>query len=80
MKMKQEHFDKLKRLITKTNAYNNPVYYVSFERYRWDCLWAIPREERGEIARELYYYLNDNNIDTALRKITAEKFYENIRD
>lgn len=36
---------------------------------RWDLLFV---SKPGPLINQLYKYLNDNNIDTALKKIVAE--------
>jgi hypothetical protein len=38
-------------------------------RYRWDCLWACV--DRKEIAWSLLRDLDDEHIDTALRKLAV---------
>lgn len=39
-------------------------------RYRWDLFWAVRQESK--IIHELYQYLNDTHIDTALKSIVRE--------
>lgn len=43
---------------------------VSAERLRWFLFWQI--ENAAAIQKELYTYLNDNHIDTALRRYYRE--------
>ena len=51
----------------KLNEYPRHAYKaLSDERCRWDLLHVS-----GFNTAPLYKYLNDDNIDTALRKITA---------
>ena len=38
------------------------------ERQRWQCFHSACRQDIGVYSR-LYSYLNDDNIDTVLRKI-----------
>ena len=45
---------------------------LSMERYRWDVLFAVPRAQRELLMKKLYTYLNDAQIDTALRKILGK--------
>jgi hypothetical protein len=40
---------------------------LSDERFRWDCLYI----SRFDVS-ELYAYLNDSHIDTALKRIVRE--------
>lgn len=53
-------------------AYNSAN--LSDERERWDALWAWGPDERNVWFEVVYHDegLNDNHIDTALRKIQAE--------
>jgi len=83
MKMKTAHFETLKAcMLAKrkeqhtdqilTSMELEPAY--SNERIRWDWLYATRIDgeySRVWVARELYPYLNDSHIDTALRKITG---------
>lgn len=39
------------------------------KRIRWDVFYAIPRDIREPIVRELYAYLNDANIDAVLKQL-----------
>lgn len=74
MKMTKEHYAKLYRLFEK--PFQSDVFRLerykeaglSMERYRWDMYHEI---NAPEFKRELYLYLNDNHIDTALRRITG---------
>ena len=36
-------------------------------RYRWDCLWTS--KQSRWVCDNLYPYINDDHIDTALRRI-----------
>ena len=77
MKMKAKHYDRLRKLILEakglTSAQEKLHPNWSSERYRWNCLWNIPNEERQPLMQNLYSYLNDNHIDTALRRIFKHK-------
>ena len=44
---------------------------LSEERFRWDVFWALHADTRGAWMMEVYRYLNDTNIDTALKKIVG---------
>jgi len=70
MKMTTEHYEYLKLRILKAETQvifqNNCL--LSPMRYRWDLLRiAVPVRW---VCDELYPYLNDDHIDTALRHIT----------
>lgn len=41
------------------------------KRLRWD-LFSTSIPDRGNLCKELYEYMNDSHIDTALRNIMAE--------
>lgn len=42
------------------------------KRFRWDCFWAGKRFFPENLMPELYEYLDDSHIDTALRKICPQ--------
>lgn len=76
MKMKLEHFAQLetsiksldtgeRRLTYKKRLFQNADKVQDLDkRYRWDLLYiaSLPMQE-------LYSYLNDEHLDTALRKL-----------
>ena len=73
MKIKPEHFEKLKTDCLQV-MHDNPdakeeykVAGLSEKRFRWDLLYAAKLSPW--ICDNLYSYLNDEHIDTALRKI-----------
>jgi hypothetical protein len=78
MKIKQEHFsilkDKLATLkqedILKHGVFvMNEGKFKDFEtRMAWDCFWACKLDE----AREWYSYLNDEHLNTAIKKALKE--------
>ena len=75
MKMKQEHYDYLEKKINAVIE-NDPFMYnaymdegLSHMRYNWDLLWEADLTDFT--TNDLYKYLNDTHIDTALRKITG---------
>jgi hypothetical protein len=84
MKMKSEDYAQLEQAIQKVQS-DQPEVTVeryaargeSAERYRWDALHSaiykgyFPRLHSSEGG--LYSYCNDDNIDTALRRITGTK-------
>ena len=74
MKIKKEHYKEMETVI-HTFQQNNPKLKREYMdagfsgmRYRWDVLHACGLT--GWICNNLYAYLNDDHIDTALRKIT----------
>ena len=70
MKIKAEHYEYLKEHILKAEnkiTFRNDCL-LSPMRYRWDLLHAAGLTKW--ICDNLYPYLNDDHIDTALRKIT----------
>lgn len=77
MKMKPEHYKHLETEIKKVmeaypnlkNAYEKDG--LSGKRFRWDILYAAKLSTW--ISDNLYSYLNDDHIDTALKKITSTK-------
>ena len=86
MKIKQEHLAEMEREIQVTilqadkplvdfaRAYRDAG--LSDKRFMWDWLWASYIEgERATtwICDNLYSYLNDDHIDTALRHIFKTK-------
>jgi len=82
MKMTQQHYDQLSAAINcaKDSAPYSLEQYrekgLSDERYRWDLLWTAQMDGvsgNSWVCKNLYPYLNDDHIDTALRQITATK-------
>jgi hypothetical protein len=89
MKMKKEHFDYLKKAIQEAKyplgdkgygtifktaeemKQNYKNLGVSMKRYRWDLVFHTVGGTW--INQNLYTYLNDDHIDTAMRKITNTK-------
>lgn len=78
MKIKPEHFEKLKKAIAETLATkpNAAADYkaagLSEMRFRWDVLHAATIDGEKSlrfICDTLYKYMNDEHIDTALREI-----------
>lgn len=73
MKMKQEHFTALQSALEKVlkifpdiqRTYKRQGF--SKERFAWDLLWDSKFD-----TSELYTYLNDSHIQTALFKIIGD--------
>jgi len=74
MKMIQEHYDFLEKSINDTGENTKDMmkkyknYRLSMATFRWDLLWKANISQF--INKTLYLYLKDDQIDTALRKIT----------
>jgi hypothetical protein len=80
MKMKTEHYDQLAHaigpLMAKHSFSDYKALNLSAKRYRWDLMSAARfNGVSGSrwICDNLYGYLNDDHIDTALRRITGTK-------
>ena len=85
MKMKQEHYNILKSSIEDVLKNMGPALLQEYEtgkfpradkvkdlnvRFRWDLFHFIwSKMERSGKKLNLYDYLNDTHIDTALRRI-----------
>jgi len=76
MKMTEKDFNTLKNLINKTlndhphaiNIYKN--HSMSYTRFIWDAFCAtFSKGSHSEFKKHLLSYLNDNHIETALKKI-----------
>ena len=76
MKISKEHFDYLTSKIQEVIAENPTMYdnYMkekfSHMRYNWDLLWMA--DLTNFTTNDLYEYLNDTHIDTALKAITGK--------
>lgn len=75
--MKAKHFNMLKAMVQSSPRFAERMEYsaagLSDKRYRWDCLWSIDSKWKNEWFSEVYSYLNDNHIDTALKHITGTR-------
>lgn len=71
MKMRGEHYAHLERAISPLDTEERRAKYRAYDftakRYRWDLLYQAKLSQW--ICDNLYPYLNDDHIDTALRKI-----------
>lgn len=80
MKMHKDHFDQLEKLIKPLDTVERRLRYLTGEfpnaskvknldmRYRWDLFYAaIP--SCNKLTDNLYSYLTDDHIDTALKAI-----------
>jgi hypothetical protein len=74
MKMKFEHFEFIKNAVQPfdTDQKRKEYALASFthKRYRWDIVYEARLSTW--ICDNLYSYLNDDHIDTALRKIVHD--------
>jgi len=78
MKIKPEHYDELEKAICATVA-RLPLARKDYAqrglspmRYNWDMLWSsgFGTMSSGEwLQKNLYSYLNDDHINTALARI-----------
>jgi len=76
MKMLPEHYEYLKREVEANLTVVPPLEEyqkagMSAKRWRWDIMWAA--KVSNWVGQNLYSYLNDDHIDTALKKITGTK-------
>ena len=78
MKITKDHYNRLQTLINNViiaNPGSKQLYQdknLSMMRYRWDLYHNATSQDRP-LTSELYKYLDDNNIDTALKAITDTK-------
>ena len=81
MKIKPEDYNELKNDIDQFLK-DNPDFNLrtaellgwSHMRYRWELYHKVNDNANNfKYSRKLYEYMNDNNIDTALKSITGTK-------
>lgn len=78
IKMTVEHYEVLKNMFVDLNkkmdlrhVHNRYKQAGHSElRFRWDMFWYL--KNSGWVCRELYPYLDDDHIDSAIRKIFEE--------
>lgn len=71
MKMRQTHYDELKRalqVISPTVKTRYAEKGLSHTRYLWDCFWYVCDDKLFH-PEDVYNYLNDSHIETALKNI-----------
>ncbi len=79
MKIKLEHFEMLKKacddVTDKAPGMLEQYKRLGFspKRYRWDILWASTVKSSW-ISENLYPYMDDTHIDTALRNIVNQSW------
>ena len=73
--MQKSHYDFIKNAISDFDTYQAYQYYQSQGyndiRYRWDLLYNAGLS--SWVCDNLYSYLNDQHIDTALKNITGKR-------
>jgi hypothetical protein len=84
MKMKTADFEALRAMVelhapskfarAKADEYRERG--LTPKRYRWDMFWSIPQDRRQDWFADfqIYNYLNDDHIDTALRVLIPHKW------
>ena len=74
MKIKPEHYEHMRAAIAPSDTARLRDEYralaLSSKRYRWDLTYAAKLSPW--ICDNLYAYLDDTHIDTALRRIVAD--------
>ena len=85
MKIKPEHLARLKDLIEPLDTETRRTQYLKGDfhnadkvkdlnkRYRWDLYWeATAGTHHNELRNQMYVYMNDDHIDTALKSIVKD--------
>lgn len=81
LKMRTEHYQALKDAIGRipeleAHRESYKTNNMSPMRFRWDCLHYVTNDGEGrlgrEFSKELYVYLDDSHIDSALRRIVGD--------
>jgi hypothetical protein len=82
MKMTENDFNQLKEIIIENDNIHGlktsdwveqaKISGWSDKRMRWDMVWSVGREKRQTWFDKVYQYLDDDHIDTALRKIVQQ--------
>ena len=78
MKMTATHFDQLKAMICNHQDHIDDyveacrTMELSERRIRWDLLWNVPHSSRVVWFDEVYKYLDDTHIDTALKAVVKQ--------
>ncbi len=81
MKMTPEHYQHLRDAITPLDTPEHRSAYAAkgytAKRYRWDLMYAARLSQWA--CDNLYSYLNDDHIDTALKRIVLDNIKESDR-
>ena len=85
MKIKPEHLAKLEALIEPFDTLQRRTQYLKGafhnadkvkdlnKRYRWDLFWdATAGTHHNELRNQMWEYMNDTHIDTALKSIVKD--------
>ena len=82
MKIKPEHLARLKELVEPLDTPQRRIQYLKGDfanadkvkdlnkRYRWDLFWLA--DGKATTVKEMYVYMNDDHIDTALKSIVKD--------
>ena len=75
MKIRPEHFEYLKAAIQPHDTPARRLFYtqesINHMRYRWDLTYSVQGLSKW-ISDNLYTYLDDTHIDSALRAIIPD--------
>lgn len=80
MKIKPSDFEVLKARVAPMDTPERRAFYIAenlgVKRYRWDCMWRSKIRIGDGVGTQgdlnLYAYMNDDHIDTALRAIVPD--------
>lgn len=84
LKIKPEHFRQLKELLEPHDTPQRREAYRAGDfpradrvkdlnvRYRWDLLYSVPYVLRCTLFEQMYEYLEDSHIDSAMRHAVPE--------
>lgn len=86
MKMTLTHYDELKKLcisvkekypnITPESYRLNKIGKDTDERFRWDLFHTANKRARADFLHDLYKYLHDDQVRTALKRIVKEIYLQ----
>ena len=74
MKIQPQHFQQLKNALAVISPTVKTRYRKegkSTQRFVWDCFWHVCYQCLFDPA-QLYEYMNDSHIETALRKVLVK--------
>lgn len=64
-------------LISPFSYKKNQIGKDTDKRFRWDLFWAsvgLIKIEKPNFVNDMYKYLNDDHLDTAMKKIVKELY------
>lgn len=80
LKIKDAHMTLLRTLVSPHMTAARRVEYkergLTETRYLWDCFWAANKLHRvavSELMHEIYKYMNDDHLTSALRALDKER-------